>query len=71
MGSIRFMNVLEDMHIDVMPHFAEVNTLTYGTRVNLKKLRFIVKCKKSTFSTYDKDYLSDCFDKIENYIHIL
>ena len=36
MGSIRFMNVLEDMHIDVLPHFAEVNTLTYGTRVNFE-----------------------------------
>ena len=34
MGSIRFMNVLEDRHIDVHPYFAESNTLTYGTRVD-------------------------------------
>ena len=43
MGSIRFMNVLEDRHIDVHPNFAEANTLTYGTRVDFEKCasRFI------------------------------
>ena len=39
MGSIRFMNVLEDRHIDVHPKFAEANTLTYGTRVDFDNAR--------------------------------
>ncbi len=28
-GSIRFMNVLEDRHIETKPQLAEANTLTY------------------------------------------
>ncbi|MCY1049424.1 octopine dehydrogenase, partial [Mammaliicoccus sciuri] len=37
MGSIRFINVLEKKHIETMPKFAELNTLTYGTRVDYDK----------------------------------
>lgn len=67
MGSIRFMNVLEDMHIDVMPKFAEVNTLTYGTRVDFEAARvdLSLNVRKVHFSTYDKEELSDSFDTIE------
>ena len=67
MGSIRFINVLEDMHIDTMPKFAEANTLTYGTRVNFDKalVDLSLNVRKVHFSTYEKDYLSDSFDKIE------
>ncbi|MCY1618704.1 NAD/NADP octopine/nopaline dehydrogenase family protein [Staphylococcus pettenkoferi] len=74
MGSIRFLNVLEDMHIDTMPKFAEANTLTYGTRVNFDKalVDLSLNVRKVHFSTYDKDYLSDSFDKIEtNYPYIV
>lgn len=38
MASIRFMNVLEDRHIEVQPKFAEANTLTYGTRVDFEEV---------------------------------
>ncbi len=41
MGSIRFMNVLEDRHIETKPQLAEANTLTYGTRVDLKMQQLI------------------------------
>ena len=39
MASIRFINVLEDKHIEVEPKFAEANTLTYGTRVDFENAR--------------------------------
>ncbi|MEK4561181.1 NAD/NADP octopine/nopaline dehydrogenase family protein [Staphylococcus sp. FSL K6-3157] len=67
MASIRFMNVLEDMRIEVMPIFAEVNTLTYGTRVNFDEAHvdLSLNVRKVHFSTYDKEYLSNSFDKIE------
>src|SRR5699024_4137675 len=39
MASIRFMNVLEDMRMEVIPKFAEVNTLTYGTRATFEEAR--------------------------------
>ncbi len=66
MASIRFINVLEEMHIDVLPQFAEVNTLTYGTRVNFEGARvdLSLNVRKVYFSTYDKTYLSESFDKI-------
>ena len=45
MASIRFINVLEDKHIEVEPKFAEANTLTYGTRVDFENARrFIIEC---------------------------
>lgn len=67
MGSIRFINVLEDMHIDVMPKFAEVNTLTYGTRVNFNtaEVNLSLNVRKVHFTTYDAEYLSDSFKLIE------
>ena len=39
MGSIRFMNVLEERHINIQPKYAEANTLTYGTRVDFEEAR--------------------------------
>lgn len=67
MGSIRFINVLEDMHIDVRPKFAEANTLTYGTRVNFEQAHvdLSLNVRKVHFSTYDHEDLSDSFDKVE------
>ncbi len=35
------MNVLEDRHIETKPQLAEANTLTYGTRVDLKMQQLI------------------------------
>ncbi|MCU5745204.1 NAD/NADP octopine/nopaline dehydrogenase family protein [Staphylococcus sp. SQ8-PEA] len=68
MGSIRFMNVLEDMHIQTEPRFAEANTLTYGTRVNFEQARvdLSLNVRKVHFSTYEKEYLSESFDIIES-----
>ncbi|AVQ35468.1 NAD/NADP-dependent octopine/nopaline dehydrogenase family protein [Staphylococcus kloosii] len=68
MGSIRFINVLEDMHIDTMPQFAEVNTLTYGTRVDFDnaEVNLSLNVRKVHFSTYDKSYLADSFKLVED-----
>lgn len=74
MGSIRFINVLEKMHIDVMPRFAELNTLTYGTRVDYDNasVNLSLNVKKVHFSTFDKSYLTDSFKQIkELYPHIV
>lgn len=74
MGSIRFMNVLEDMHIDVKPIYAEMNTLTYGTRVQFDKAQIdlSLNVKKVYFTTFDKESLSETFDKVEKmYPHIV
>ncbi|MCG7338241.1 NAD/NADP octopine/nopaline dehydrogenase family protein [Staphylococcus sp. ACRSN] len=67
MGSIRLLNVLEDMHIDTKPKFAEVNTLTYGTRVNFDEatVNLSLNVRKVHFSTYNKANLSESFEKIE------
>src|SRR5699024_7506011 len=68
MASIRFMNVLEDMRMEVIPKFAEVNTLTYGTRATFEEARvdLSLNVRKVHFTTYDKEYLSYCFDLIES-----
>ncbi|PTL16273.1 octopine dehydrogenase [Staphylococcus gallinarum] len=67
MGSIRFLNVLEEMHIETKPKLAEVNTLTYGTRVDFDEasVNLSLNVRKVHFSTYDKEDLSDSFEKIE------
>jgi len=67
MGSIRFINVLEHKHIDVMPKFAELNTLTYGTRVDYDKaeVNLSLNVKKVHYSTYDKSYLTESFKLIK------
>ena len=64
MGSIRFMNVLEDRHIDVHPHFAEANTLTYGTRVdfNNAKVDLSLNVRRVFFSTFDRSELNESYD---------
>lgn len=69
MGSIRFMNVLEDKHIKKDLKYAELNTLTYGTRVNFDEAQVdcSLKVKKVYFSTYDKQYLSESFEKVEQF----
>ena len=66
MGSIRFMNVLEDRHIDVHPHFAEANTLTYGTRVdfNNAKVDLSLNVRRVFFSTFDRSELNESYEKV-------
>ena len=66
MASIRFINVLEDKHIEVEPKFAEANTLTYGTRVDFENARvdLSLNVRKVFFSTYNKKELSDSFEKV-------
>ncbi len=67
MGSIRFLNVLESKHIDFRPQFAEVNTLTYATRVNYDtaEVNLSLNVKKVHFSTYYKTYLNESFKLVE------
>ena len=67
MGSIRFINVLEKQHIETMPKFAELNTLTYGTRVDYDKaeVNLSLNVQKVHFSTYDKSYLTESFKTIK------
>ncbi len=67
MGSIRFINVLEKKHIETMPKFAELNTLTYGTRVDYDKaeVNLSLNVQKVHFSTYDKSYLTESFKTIK------
>ena len=64
MGSIRFMNVLEDRHIDVHPHFAD--TLTYGTRVdfNNAKVDLSLNVRRVFFSTFDRSELNESYEKV-------
>ncbi|MEB5792569.1 NAD/NADP-dependent octopine/nopaline dehydrogenase family protein [Staphylococcus hominis] len=66
MGSIRFMNVLEERHINIQPKYAEANTLTYGTRVDFEEARvdLSLNVRKVFFSTYNKRELNECFDKV-------
>lgn len=66
MASIRFMNVLEDRHIDVRPHFAEANTLTYGTRVDFNEARvdLSLNVRRVYFSTFNREELNDSYDKV-------
>lgn len=67
MGSARFINVLEDEHLEVRPHFAEVNSLTYGTRVDFDNavVDLSVNVRKLYFSSFYQDQLSDDFEKVE------
>ncbi|MEX5938022.1 NAD/NADP octopine/nopaline dehydrogenase family protein [Mammaliicoccus sciuri] len=67
MGSIRFISVLEKKHIETMPKFAELNTLTYGTRVDYDKaeVNLSLNVQKVHFSTYDKSYLTESFKTIK------
>ena len=66
MGSIRFMNVLEERHINVHPHFAEANTLTYGTRVdfNNAKVDLSLNVRRVFFSTFDRSELNESYEKV-------
>ncbi|AMG62309.1 NAD/NADP octopine/nopaline dehydrogenase family protein [Staphylococcus lugdunensis] len=66
MGSIRFMNVLEDRNIDVHPKFAEANTLTYGTRVDFSQARvdLSLNVRRVYFSTFNREELNDSYDKV-------
>lgn len=66
MGSIRFMNVLEDRNIEVQPKFAEANTLTYGTRVDFEQARvdLSLNVRRVYFSTYNRDELNDSYEKV-------
>ncbi|GGI43154.1 NAD/NADP-dependent octopine/nopaline dehydrogenase family protein [Mammaliicoccus stepanovicii] len=68
MGSIRFINVLEQSHSEVMPKFAEINTLTYGTRVDYDQavVNLSLNVRKVHYSTYDKSYLTESFNLIKD-----
>jgi opine dehydrogenase len=52
MASIRFINVLEDKHIEVEPKFAEANTLTYGTRVDFENARVDLSLNDKLITCY-------------------
>ncbi|EKU48973.1 NAD/NADP-dependent octopine/nopaline dehydrogenase family protein [Staphylococcus massiliensis] len=69
MGSIRFMNVLKKHHIETQPKFAEMNTLTYGTRVNFDTatVDLSLKVKKVYFSTYNKKDLNESFNTVKSF----
>ncbi|PXA06239.1 octopine dehydrogenase, partial [Staphylococcus pseudintermedius] len=58
---------LEKKHIETMPKFAELNTLTYGTRVDYDKaeVNLSLNVQKVHFSTYDKSYLTESFKTIK------
>lgn len=74
MGSIRFMNVLEDRHIETKPQLAEANTLTYGTRVDFENaaVDLSLNVRRIFFSTYDRSCLNDCYDKVSSiYDHLV
>lgn len=74
MGSIRFMNVLEDRHIDVHPKFAEANTLTYGTRVDFDNARvdLSLNVRRVFFSTFDRSELNESYEKVSQiYDHLV
>lgn len=66
MGSLRFMNVLEDRQIDTNPSFAEANTLTYGTRVDFEQayVDLSLKVRRVFFSTLERNQLNDIYDKM-------
>lgn len=72
MGSIRFMNVLEDRHIDVHPNFVEANTLTYGTRVDFENARvdLSLNVRRVFFSTFDRSELNDSYEKYHKFMNI-
>ncbi len=59
--------MLEKQHIETMPKFAELNTLTYGTRVDYDKaeVNLSLNVQKVHFSTYDKSYLTESFKTIK------
>ena len=71
MGSIRFMNVLEDRHIDVHLILLKPTRLLM-VRVDFENARvdLSLNVRRVFFSTFDRSELNDSYEKYHKFMNI-